>query len=65
VVLIKQTNKLIFRDCSEHKAFEATSVLATVYSHNATLGRRQKSSAREGLDFSLTVVIKWGVELPY
>ena len=65
VVQIKQTTKFNFRDCSERKAFQATSVLATVYTDDATLGRRLKSSGRAGLDFSLTLVISWGVELPY
>ena len=65
VVLIKQTTKFNFRDCSEHKAFQATSILATVYPVDTTLGRFLKSSGREGLDFPLTLVISWGVELPY
>jgi len=65
VLLIVQTTKFNFRDCSKHKAFQATSVLATVHTDDATLGRYLKSSGREGLDFSLTLVISWGVELPY
>jgi len=65
VVLIMQTAKFNFRDWSKHKAFQATSVPATVHTNDATLGRYLKSSGREGLDFSLTLVISWGVELPY
>jgi hypothetical protein len=65
IVLIKQITKFNFRDWSEHKEFQATSVLATVYTGDATLGRFLKSSGKEGLDFSLTLVISWGVELPY
>ena len=62
--LSKQPNS-IFRDCSEHKAFQVTSVLVTVHTVDATLSRYLRSSGRVGLDFSLTLVISWGVELPY
>jgi len=65
VELIKQTAKFNFRDCSEQKAFQVTSVLATAHTDDVTLGRCLKSFGREGLDFSLTLVISWRVELPY
>ena len=61
--LSKQPNSIL--ETSEHKASQATSVLATVHTDDATLGRCLKSAGRVGLDFSLTLVISCGVELPY